>query len=407
LLHHQFPSNSIKVDAVENIYTTGYFEGTVDFDPNSGIYNLISPPSNQTIFVSKLDASGNLIWAKSMGGPDVEIGTSIDIDTLGNVYTTGWFTYTVDFDPGIGVVNFTSNGDADIFISKLDSSGNFIWTKTMGGTGWDVGRSIAIDHSGNVFTTGNFRLTTDFDPGPAIFNINAIGNDDIYISKLDANGNFIWAKALSGWAGEIGMSVTTDFAGNVYTTGWFVYTVDFDPGIGVFNVSSVGLQDIFISKLDKNGNFLCVGTMGSTTNDIGYSISLDKGGNIYSTGSFMGITDFNPSNTMMFNITPVGNTDIFISKLSQSFLGTGLSENNINSNQLIIYPNPVSNILYFEQDLNIFKNSIIEIINTLGQTVLKLPYSNQIDVSKISKGIFYLKITTQDSQTYLSKFIKA
>src|SRR5947207_3293086 len=92
----------------------------------------------------------NWLWAKGIGGAGNDNGNSITIDASGNVYTTGFFEDTVDFDPGAGIFNLTSDsGSDDIFISKLDSSGNFIWATAMGGTGADVGNSITVEASGN------------------------------------------------------------------------------------------------------------------------------------------------------------------------------------------------------------------------------------------------------------------
>jgi hypothetical protein len=102
----------------------------------------------------------NWLWAKSMGGTGNDYGYSIALDASGNVYTTGSFFGSVDFDPGIGTFNLTSAGSSDIFICKLNSSGNFVWVKSMGGTSGDWGRSIFIDISGNVLSTGYFNGTS-------------------------------------------------------------------------------------------------------------------------------------------------------------------------------------------------------------------------------------------------------
>ena len=110
--------------------------------------------------------SQNFAWAKQLGGVGSENSYAIAVDANGNVYTTGYFWLTTDFDPGIGTYNLTSAGLYDIFVSKLDASGNFIWAKQIGGTSNDVGFSITVDANGNIYTTGYFRDTVDFDPGP-------------------------------------------------------------------------------------------------------------------------------------------------------------------------------------------------------------------------------------------------
>ena len=311
---------SIALDASGNVYTTGYFNGTADFDPSAGTFNLTSTGSDD-IFISKLDPSGNFLWAKAMGGTTYDYGMSIALDSSGNAYTMGYFRGTADFDPGAGTFNLASAGYDDIFISKLDPSGNFLWAKTMGGTSYENGNSIALDASGNVYTTGYFQGTVDFDPGAGTFYItSAGGGNDIFISKLEPSGNFIWAKEIRGTASEFGLSIALDTSGNTYTTGRFSGTVDFDPGVGTFNLTSAGGvndRDIFISKLDSSGNFLWAKAMGGTSYDYGKSIALDASGNVYTTGYFNGTADFDPS-AGTFNLTSAGSDDIFISKLEPS-----------------------------------------------------------------------------------------
>jgi len=189
-----------------------------------------------------------LQWAKAMGGYFSDIGQSIALDGSGNVYTTGYFRGIADFDPGAGVTNLTSAGSYDIFISKLDASGNFVWAKAIGGLTNDLVFSIALDGSGNVYTTGSFEGTVDFDPAAGFYNLTSVGNADIFISKLDASGNFVWANAMGGTDMENGYSIALDGSGNVYTTGVFAGTADFDPGTGVANLTSAGFYDIFVAK---------------------------------------------------------------------------------------------------------------------------------------------------------------
>ena len=302
---------SITTDASENVYVTGSFGDTVDFDPGAGEMNLASAGSHD-IFVLKLDATGNFLWAKSMGGTFDDRGCSITTDASGNVYVTGWFRETVEFDPG-GTANLTSAGYFDIFVLKLDDSGNFLWAKTMGGTSNDSGYSITTDASENVYVTGSFLGTVAFDPGGTA-NLTSVGVADIFVLKLDDSGNFLWAKAMGGTSNDVGYSITTDASGNVYVTGMFGDTVDFDPGAGEMNLTSAGSGDIFVLKLDASGNFLWVKTMGGTSNDIGYSITTDALGNSYMTGRFSGMADFDPGAEIM-NLTSAGSYDIFVEKL--------------------------------------------------------------------------------------------
>jgi len=245
--------NSITLDAFGNVYTTGSFEGIVDFDPSINVFNLNSPFGGTDIFILKLDNTGNFEFAKQLGGTSFDVGNSLKIDVLGNVYTTGSFQGTADFDPGVALFNLTSTGGlADIFISKLDAAGNFVWAKKIGGTGFDTGNSISLDASGNVYTIGTFSRTVDFDPNAGVFNLTSkVGSTDIFISKLDPAGNFVWALQIGGNGEDASTSITLDPTGNVYSTGSFSETVDFDPGLGIVNLTSTGFSDIFISKLSS------------------------------------------------------------------------------------------------------------------------------------------------------------
>ena len=304
---------SITTDALGNVYTTGNFRDTVDFDPGVGVLNLTSA-GLYDMFIQKLDPNGNLLWAKSLGGSGFDQGVSITTDALGNVYTTGDFDTIVDFDPGVGTLNLTSAGVSDIFIQKLDANGNLIWAKSMGGTSEDFGHAITTDALGNVYTTGWFSAIVDFDPGTGTLNLTTAGIYDIFIQKLDANGNLIWAKSMGGTGDDYGTSITVDALGNVYTTGYFETIVDFDPGVGTLNLTSAGASDIFIQKLDSNGNFLWANTMGGSSADQGISIIADASGNVYATGSFRDTVDFDPD-TSTLNLISAGASDIFIQKI--------------------------------------------------------------------------------------------
>jgi beta-propeller repeat-containing protein len=375
---------NIFVDSSGNVYTTGYFEGTVDFDPGAGTFPLTST-GNADIFISKLDSSGSFVWARSIGGDGDDVGFGVFVDSAGYVYTTGYFQSPVDdvdFDPGVDSFLLASIGSTDIFISKLDSNGNFVGAWTMGGTSDDYGNGIFVDSLGNIYTTGYFKNTADFDPGAGTTNLtsNPADVEDIFISKLDNNGNFLWAKDIGGAAADVGLglslyssgnvyitgwfqgtvdfgtttlssksgtfdifitkldsggdfiwakgiggaledvgqAVSVDYFGNVYTTGWFNGTVDFDPGTGVSNlISSAGSPDIFISKLDSDGNFVWAKGMGGTFSDVGYGIFVDSSANVYTTGFFGGTADFDPGSGTAW-LTSNGSEDIFISKLNSS-----------------------------------------------------------------------------------------
>ncbi len=185
-----------------------------------------------------------LEWARQFGGENSAVGFSVAVDASGNVYTTGAFRETVDFDPGPGVFDMTAIGfGSNIFVTKLDSAGKLVWARQFGGGGSGGGRSVAVDAAGNVYTTGIFGGTADFDPGAGFFNLTASGQTAPFVTKLDSAGRFVWAKTMGGGDPSWGASVAVDVSGNVYLTGFFRSNRDFDPGPEVLLLASAGSEE--------------------------------------------------------------------------------------------------------------------------------------------------------------------
>lgn len=257
-------------------------------------------------------------WAKTFSGNSNEYGRDIACDLSGNVYTIGYFKGTVDFDPGPGTLNFTCIGNEDVFISKLDASGNFVWAKQLGNVGTTFGISIDVDQSGNLLAIGYYGGTLDADPGTGTFNLTAAGQFDAFVLKLNASGNFVWAKSMGGTMSDYGSAIDVDATGNVYCGVGFISTADFDPGAGTFNLTSAGLLDNAIVKLDPSGNFIWAKRFGSVTcDDYTNSLFIDPSGNVFTAGRFCGTVDFDPG-AATFNLTSTGNYDMFVSKLDAS-----------------------------------------------------------------------------------------
>ncbi|HTN20289.1 MAG TPA: SBBP repeat-containing protein [Pelobium sp.] len=322
---------SIALDASGNVYITGLFGGTVDFDPNAGTSSLVSN-GGADIFIQKLTSNGDFVWAKSMGGTGSDIGYGITTDALGNVYTTGQFNETVEFDPNYtpsgdpSTTALTSAGGNDVFIQKLTSDGSFVWAKRIGDTGSDVGNSIAVDASGNVYTTGQFNGTVEFDPNytpsddPSTTSLTSAGGNDVFVQKLTGTGTFVWAKRMGGTGSDVGFSIALDASSNIYTTGQFNGTADFDPGSGTFNlVSKTTNTDTFIQKLNASGNFVWAKGILDQLSGGGFGIAVNASGDVHVTGGFGGgngvAVDFNPG-TDTYNLTAFGTSrDIFVLKL--------------------------------------------------------------------------------------------
>lgn len=312
-----FPA-SICLDKSGNVYTSGQFSGTGDFDPGPSNHTLTSYAKD--LYVWKLDNNGNFLWAKNPNGEYFEMADGIVTDLNGNVYTTGYIQSVVDFDPGPGVFNLGAKYKSALFVLKLDSLGNFVWAKLSSSVDYGQYRqSIAIDPSGNIYSTGVMWGLTDVDPGPAVVNIWSWGLSDPFISKLTTNGNFVWANSFGGAKEDYPTSIAIDKQLNVYCTGYFSGTMNYNINQQNNTISSAGGKDIFISKIDPNGNILWIKAMGGPLDDGGNSIRIDSLSNIHLTGTFQGTSDFDPGSGIA-NLTAEGTNgvdDIFISKLDQ------------------------------------------------------------------------------------------
>ncbi|MFN4235055.1 MAG: SBBP repeat-containing protein [Bacteroidia bacterium] len=306
---------AITHDDNNGLYFTGYFGGTVDFNPGAGIFNLTSI-NGIDVYICKLNDSGDFVWAKLIGGNNTEIPKGIKFDGQAYIYSIGYFNGVVDFDPSVNTFSLTSTGLYDIYIHKLDTSGNFVWVKQIGGSLNQYGNDITFDNIGNIYITGNFEGTADFDPNAGVLNLTSIGNSDIFIAKFNSTGSILWAKQIGGSSQGHGISISIDNDKNCYTTGYFSGTLDFDPGANTFNLTSSGGNDFFISKLDSNGTYVWASQIGGAGYDYGSSIKIDNSNNIIVAGIFDSTTDFDPSSGV-FNLTSAGNSDFFILKLSK------------------------------------------------------------------------------------------
>jgi gliding motility-associated-like protein len=300
----EFGFIEMKVDKNGNVYLTASFSAPTDMDPGPGTH-ILTPTGFRDAFIIKLDTNGNLVWVKQFGGPGDTgpFGTALDIDPNGNVIVCGAFNNTVDFDPGPNTFDLTSTGNFEAFITKLNSNGDFIWAKKLGNFDNRYGNinlnDVKCDPSGNIYSTGDFSGNCDFDPGAATYKLLASGPGDAFISKLDANGNFVWAKKIGNSAinNEITQPHGIDLDGNnnVYTTGVYLGTQDFDPGSGTYNLSAnEGGFNGYLLKLDAQGNFVWANSLNGGGSGEGLDLVIDKADNVYVDGDFNGTVDFDP-----------------------------------------------------------------------------------------------------------------
>lgn len=314
-------SQAIALGAGGDLILTGQFFGPLDLDPGPGVAGMV-PVGSSDLFIANFSPSGAFNWARQIGGPSLEAAADLTTDLSGNILVTGSFTGTVDFDPGPGVFNLSPGlvGSNDIFITKFDGSGNFLWANTFprtSGAGTNHVNSIAVDVLGNVFTTGLLSGATDFDPGPGTTVLTPVSPSaaDIFVSKLSATGAYSWAKRMGGSTGEGGESLATDLQGNVYISGGFSGTFDFDPGPGVSVLSSPGGASTFVQKLTNAGDFIWAKPFGGlTSQSSGLDLFVAPDESVYCSGTFSGSGDFDPGvNT--YNLTSAGQSDAYFFKL--------------------------------------------------------------------------------------------
>jgi hypothetical protein len=238
----------IKADAAGNVFVTGTFTGTVDFDPGSGTHTLTSPKVRgqyaRAGFVLELTTSNHFVWATEIAAqPD-----DIALDGADNVYTTGTSGNSLQAGTG-GQLNTT----------KLNSGGAILWSKNFASAQNTAGAAsfgVALDGSGNVYTTGYFTGTANFNPG-GTFNLTSAGDRDIFVAEFNPSGAFVWAGAMGGSGLDQATSIAVDGSGNLYTTGLYNGTADFDPGAGVYDLTTASTSgEIFISKLITTGSGL-------------------------------------------------------------------------------------------------------------------------------------------------------
>ncbi|HYE76672.1 MAG TPA: hypothetical protein VEI97_01670, partial [bacterium] len=244
------------------VYLVGTFSPPQDFDPGPGT----EFRTQGNAYCLKLSAAGAFQWVQTWDAPLQIYNSRVVVDAGGNPRISGIFRGTVDFDPGAGTANHTSGTDAyDPFLVALGAAGQYQWSRNWGG---GTGSQQLLPWGLDISPVGQYAVanvltgTGDFDPGPGVANLTAVGQGDAYVLKLDSAGNYLWARSWGGPFSDGANGVEFDAAGNVRVAGEFHDTVDFDPGAGVVNRTAVGSTDGFALALDAAGTFQWVGTFG-------------------------------------------------------------------------------------------------------------------------------------------------
>ncbi len=292
---------SMVADANGNLYLVGSFSGTTDFDPGSGVNSVTS--NGTDMFIAKISAGGSLAWVRTYGGSSGDAASAVAVDGSGNVYVTGGFFGQVNF----GGTNLGAAGNGNYFVMKMDAGGNIVWIRGEEGSGGPGGREIAVDDAGSVYVAGTFFGTVDFQPGSGTSSLTATtqANGNCFVVKFDNSGNFIYVSGFLGDSSSycVPESLVVNAAHEVYVSGYFHSTIDFDPGSATKNLTADGGTDGFLSKLDSSGSYLFGGKLGgnSTAGDHCISLALDGAGNLYMVGDISGNTssDIDPGSGVL------------------------------------------------------------------------------------------------------------
>lgn len=312
----------ISTDASGSVYASGFFAGTVDFNPGAAVASRTAQALTDG-FIWKLNSSGLFLRVSVLAGNGSERVNDVAVDDAGNAYATGRFDDSADFDPNGGATimfaDATLGGNYDGFVWGLNSSGTLRFARRFGGGLYDTGEAVAIDAVGNVYTTGRFTYSANFNPGGGGGTLNAFGDSggDAFVAKHDSVGEFEWAKRIGGGeTDDWGRGIAVDGSRNVYVTGQFAGIATLNPD-GFYLVGSAGGTDGFLTKLDTNGQFVYAAKFGGTGNDSGRGVAVDGlHGNVYVAGDFRNTVDFNPG-APVENRTSTGDSDAFVLRLTQ------------------------------------------------------------------------------------------
>ncbi|MDY0143651.1 MAG: T9SS type A sorting domain-containing protein [Bacteroidales bacterium] len=356
------------------LFVAGEFKDGIYFDTTLLVSSSVG---NSDIFLACLDFNGNYKWVRQAGGNGWDVSRGIDIDNSSNIYLTGIFMETAYFDS----LSVYSDGSGDAFLAKYDTNGNIHWVTPMLGTSHTWGRSV-ITCNDNIFVMGHFEGNVQF----GSYNMVSQGYSDYFISKLDEYGNILWAKQITTTLDFIddfwNHSLESDEQGNIYITGYFMDSLVYDS----FSVQSNGSYDIFVMKIDNDGDLIWCLTAGNdhSYGDYSRSITRDNNGNLFITGRFYDTLCFGDS-----CVTSNGSADIFIAKISETPLNIEFVKETM---QIDIFPNPASSFLNIISDDNEIQE--VEIIDNNGKCISGYKDSDMshIDVSDLSKGMYFVRV---------------
>lgn len=336
-------ATSIVCDPDGNLVITGDFKNTVRF----GNLPIITSSGSSDIFVAKISPSGTWLWSSRAGGSSYDTANSLDADSQGGIYVTGYFSGTGYF-PGIS--NISSAGGNDIFLARLSSVGNWEWARRAGASNSDEGKSVAIDSSDNVILSGKYRGTISFGDHEIVPG----SNYPLFVAKADSLGNWLWANTTSGSGNAYFGDICVDNMGNTYITGTFAPSITF----GAYSVDNISSEDIFVAKAGPTGEWNWAISAGGSNSDSVSDIGIDSEGNLWIAGAF----EF-PFQLGDISLISHGNSDLYMAKLNPTLSWTWAIRTG-GSNSEYLYD------LHLDNDDNAFLCGGFNGASTLGNTTL-------------------------------------
>lgn len=321
---------SMVLDNTGNLCAWGSATQAADLDPGPGTHSVgINIAYKYTFFLS-LDTNGNFVWGEAfyMSSPTGE--APLVPDEAGNLYICNTYGPTMDFDWGPGTFTMTCVSDPSAcYILKITDAGNFIWARQFVGPGYCTPKAMALDPSGNIAIAGTYSGTIDFDPGPGTHTIsNTSANENGFICRLDANGNYLDLKTFDGDQTATPFDISFDMGGNLYCGGVLSCKsgigshVDLDPGAGTYTLGvPPDTNDIFVSKWKPDGSLAWCNLIGVSQSTALYrnNVRLKQQANhLYLLGEFKGLHDLDPGpGTFTLSSGSPTTTSLFLSGLDQ------------------------------------------------------------------------------------------
>lgn len=323
--------SDLTIDDQNNILISGNVNGEIDFDPSANTALFMFPTFEG--FVVKLKGDGDFIWARQLGFTNLSEVNAIETDSMGNVYLAGNMS-AMDIDNGPDTLFFNTFGEGDSYLMKLDAdNGNYVWVKNFGNsTNTDIPNDLTIDNAGYIYATGSFAGTAYFPNATDTLSITSTGVSNVFATKVNIDGEFIWAKAFNGndsIIGEEGRCIGVDSIGNVYVLGSFKDSIDVDPGPATVWItaepSSIYARSIFVCKLDQYGNYIRAKATNGGRDVLAKAMALDNKASILITGAMWtwlsGSVDVDPD-TSIYEVEETYIDPLYVLKWKQCSAGS-------------------------------------------------------------------------------------